>query len=574
MKRFLFFLLAITFFFNGLNTLNAQRIDIESESGFDIGFGLGGSYQTSDIRNFYGGGWTFTFGHSIFQKKDAFFGLDWRFRFLGGLSTAFDDRINIDSTYNNLQYTHFNYDFEFVLTFNRLMENTGVKISLFGGGGLAHNITKHDLYIDDMWGFGVIQHDYSIINPYGTDSRRKIYNDLKDLSDGSFETPGSNQLCFTPTIGIYLGYKFTKHFSLGLEHKINFFLKEDNQLTGANIDGVINNSSKIDRNNYTALVFVWDIGKKQNNSHTNNNHTVDPTNPCYPPLINVSVVELSNSAYTHQLTGSITNMKSSAGVLGTIDDTPDNNFRFVPATNEVSSFYNLDKGTHKVYISAKNECGMDTETKQIIVGSSCPTPVVNMSFAKTNNSTYSLSGSASNIKYKSSLTITLDGKPDYSFSFNSGSNSFNSSYNLSPGSHTVTVTAKNDCGQDSESATVVEGTPCDSPSVLSLSFNETNQGNFTHSLTAIVSNINNKTGVNVTLDGKPDNSFTFNAATGKIGSSYKLLPGTHNVMVSVRNDCGQDSKSKHVTVTEPCKSPVVNIALQEKVFQGFTHELS
>ena len=95
MKRNLLLLILASLLLFGINEVIAQDNPYAAKPGFDIGFGFGGSYQQSDLRNFSGGGFTFMFGHSIYQKPGAFFGLDWRFRFLGGQNYAFDDRINL-----------------------------------------------------------------------------------------------------------------------------------------------------------------------------------------------------------------------------------------------------------------------------------------------------------------------------------------------------------------------------------------------------------------------------------------------------------------------------------------------
>jgi hypothetical protein len=131
MKTFLRTLaLLLVVFFSSIE-LNAQRMNYKTDSGFDIGFGIGGSYQQSDIKNSVGGGFDFTFGHSIYQREKAFFSLDWRFRFLAGTNAAFDHRINDDGTYNNIRYSHFNYDLEFALTLNRLRDRTGIILEWF-----------------------------------------------------------------------------------------------------------------------------------------------------------------------------------------------------------------------------------------------------------------------------------------------------------------------------------------------------------------------------------------------------------------------------------------------------------
>jgi hypothetical protein len=254
MKRNFYYLIIIIALILGAKELSAQNRGYVAHNGYDIGLGFGASYQKSDMRNFSGGAGTFFVGHSLYAKPGGFFGMDWRLRFLGGRNIAFDDRMNADSTYSNVQYTHFNYDLEFELYLNRLRENTGIIIGGFGGGGVTHNKTAFDLKNNG------VDYDFSEINAEGDDSRITIYEDLAALSDKQFETGGINHACFSPTLGFYLGYQFTPHFSMGIEHKMNYFIYEYNTGSGADIDGRNVPGSRIDRNNYTALSLRWDIG--------------------------------------------------------------------------------------------------------------------------------------------------------------------------------------------------------------------------------------------------------------------------------------------------------------------------
>ena len=103
--------------------------------------------------------------------------------------------------------------------------------------------------------------------------------------------------------------------------------------------------------------------------------------------------------------------------------------------------------------------------------------------------------------------------------------------------HKITVTAKNECGQDTETTQViVKEEPCPAP-VIKLSVSETNQDNLTHQMSGTVANIKDKAGITVTVDGKADNSFQFVPATGQISSKYKFAAGTHKITVTAKNEC-------------------------------------
>ncbi|MBN2683077.1 MAG: hypothetical protein JXR58_11255, partial [Bacteroidales bacterium] len=73
----------------------------------------------------------------------------------------------------------------------------------------------------------------------------------------------------------------------------------------------------------------------------------------------------------------------------------------------------------------------------------------------------------------------------------------------------------------------------------------------------------------VTLDGKPDNSFQFNAATGKITSGYKLLPGSHTLVVTGKNTCGQDRKSvKKIVAANVEVIDIEDVSIEDEKYCG------
>ncbi len=547
MKQKFYLLIIISLLFLGKNEVFSQRADYSAKSGFDLGFGLGTSYQKSDIRNFSGGGGTFTFGHSIYQEKNAFFGLDWRFRFLGGQNMAYDDRMNIDSTYNNVKYTHFNYDLEFVLTLNRLRENTRIIVSGFAGAGVTHNITHFDFSNDGE------PYDYSVINPDGSDGRIAIYNDLHKLSDNNFETAGINKGCIAPTLGLYLGYQITPRFSMGIEHKTNYFLEEKNSLIGANIDGIVSPIQAIDKNHYTAIYLKWDIGDDS-----------EPNIPCNNPEVNININEVKSQFATHELNGTISNVDNASNINLNIDGIPNNNFYFDSYSKRISCSFNLSPGTHTVSILANNKCGQDEMSVQVSVNQPCIPPVVEFAVYNSNsvNITHQLRGVVSNIKNKNDISILIDGNKDFSFQFDLETNSIVSDYNFAPGTHSIVVTATNECGKDTQSGEVIINGPC-IPPVINFSVPELTLNNFSHQLVGTVTNISNQNQITVSLDGNLDNSFQFIAGTNAISANYNFAPGTHSIVVNAKNECGEDSKSVQVTVAKPCSVPVLQIAITE-----------
>ncbi|MBS0010138.1 MAG: hypothetical protein KFF49_01930 [Bacteroidales bacterium] len=231
----------------------AQELGYTTRSGMTIGFGFGSSYQTSDIMNSTGGGFDFHLGSYLYKREGAALAVDWKFRFLAGENRAHDHRINDDDTYSNIRFRHFNYDLEIGLTLNSLLERTRIVLTGFAGAGISHGITHTDLY-DSSGNL----YDYSVINP--NQPRSQVRADLLSLSDKKYETALVNKAAVLPTAGIYLAYQFSRSFSMGIIHKINFSLTENNSAFGINMDNNVLRASCIDMNHYTSLGFRWILG--------------------------------------------------------------------------------------------------------------------------------------------------------------------------------------------------------------------------------------------------------------------------------------------------------------------------
>jgi large repetitive protein len=469
----------------------AQQASNFNDSGFDIGFGFGASYQGSDLRNFSGGGATLFLGHSIYQKEQSFFSLDWRLRFLAGQNTAFDDRITIGNNYENIQYTHFNYDLELVLTLNRLRENTGIVISGFAGAGITHNITYQDLLKDG------VPYDYSVINSDGNDRRFEINQDLKELSDNNFETAGINHGCFSPSLGFFVGYQFGPRFTMGIEHKTNYFIDETNTLSGANIDGKIVPDSKIDRNHYTALLLKWDIG-----------YAKPPTPPCLQPVVNFNVSEINSNNISHVLNGTITNVGQNDNIAISVDGNPDPYFFIDFATGQIKSQYNFAPGNHTVSISVSTRCGNDEKTIQIFVKEPCYGPEIDFSVNEMHKKdfTHSLSGTISNLNSKNEITLYVNDIIQQNFSYSPDNFKINAELKLIPGKNIISIKAQNSCGTDLETLEVNVGQPC-IPPVVDFSITEVTLLNYSHSLHGKILNINELSSIQILVNGKNETNF-------------------------------------------------------------------
>ena len=279
------------------NVSVAQYVNYNNDTGWNLGFNLGGTWQETERQNnnsafsrpFAGFSRGFTLGKSIYEKEDKFFSFDLRFRYLKGENsgwTAIADSFaspygiygmpfdNDDSVfaYQNYQMKFNEYTFEGVLTLNELREKTGLIIYGFGGLGLTYyNINRDILNGTTDITFSGDPYDYSSLSFI---SDRQTAIDLKRLSDKNFETEiERNKLKFMPSLGLGVGYQFNERWSMGVEHKITYALSN-------NIND-IDNTSINDKYHYTALKLNFDISSGKTTTYNSESNSENTT-----PIIN------------------------------------------------------------------------------------------------------------------------------------------------------------------------------------------------------------------------------------------------------------------------------------------------
>ena len=644
----------------------AQNANFTTNKGMTIGFGFGGSFQTSEIKNSIGGGFDFSLGHHIFMKENALLAVDWKFRFLAGENSAHDHRINTDNTFSNINFRHFDYDLELGLTLNRFREQTRIVVTGFAGAGITHGITHTDL--NDSGGN---LYDYSVIDP-GL-PRSQVYADLLELSDKDYETALNNKAAVMPTAGIYIGYQFSRSFSMGIQHKINFSLSENNSIVGIDIDNRINTGSMIDMNHYTSLGFRWNMGGRslrtaerrsttyvspvQDNYITNNivrsdrDQVSTVTKTTMPPVVSITIPY--NDPFTSRtgvidITARVQNVKSKQGITVSLNGNPAN-FEYNPVTGRVQSAIELSGGTNKLVVSALNSAGRNKDELTIVynkpnrinppeilfLNPRTPVTVENNTFSlkvqTTNvaswqdvdvsvngvsNSNFSftpsglvslnialkkgpnivkvsgenLSGKVTestivtyiipvkasppeiiillptanpdityepsgklrarvtNVTTKEEITLAVNGSNTGQFTFDNTTNTLDTRVILKEDRNELKITAQNEAGADSKVIVIIkENRPCPQP-VLSYNIVETNRPEATHQLKGIITNVSDKSGITLMVNGVKKEDFQFRSERGEISADFQFSPGSYTIVVNVKNECGEDSHSATVNI--------------------------
>jgi hypothetical protein len=173
--------------------------------------------------------------------------------------------------------------------------------------------------------------------------------------------------------------------------------------------------------------------------------------------VTVDVTAVSSQNATHELKGTVTNVKDKSEIEVTIDGTSYDAFRFVPTSGALSAVLKLNPGSHTIVVNAATECGTAGKTTAITVASPCMPPKVSYEVTAVNrpDATHELKGTISNIKNRSDIKVTVNGSPFEGFLFTPGNGAISASFKLNAGSNTITVSSENECGEDSGSRSII-----------------------------------------------------------------------------------------------------------------------
>ncbi|MFC2116812.1 hypothetical protein ACFLTU_10070, partial [Bacteroidota bacterium] len=561
-------ILSILVFNNSL----AQKSNFTTNRGMTIGFGLGAAYQKSDLLNSKGRGFDFILGSQLYKKENAFFSVDWKFRFLAGENKAYDHRINSDNTFSNIHYSFFSYDLELGFTLNRLRERTRIVVTGFAGAGITHGRTYSDLY-----DAGNSLYDFSSIDP-NRDSKL-VYDDLLALSDGNFETELINRIAILPTAGFFIGYQFSRSFSLGIEFKTNFYLTENNSLVGSNLDNRIIEGSAIDRNSYVGLGLSWKLRGGSSSGYEVSEYRVDtqpvpsttetvitetiiPESPVYLPQPLVHIFDPSADSYqtvsnTHTIKATIRNVSGADNISFYQNGKPNNDFSYNVTMKTFTADVNLSDGENTFRIKAANQTSAAEDLVSItldnspdavkpasVVGLTSPPEINIISSVSNQVSTYEQStemrATVLNVTTKENITLKINGINTRDFNYNNSTKVLTTNVALRDGRNVVNISAKNESGADVEDQVFIKETrPCPLPLIrlIDPGQEQSNTNRQTYEVQAEVRNIANSNQLRLAVNGK---TVSFNFSNNLVSSSVPLINGINTLSLNAKNECGED----------------------------------
>ncbi|MFM7596603.1 MAG: cadherin-like beta sandwich domain-containing protein, partial [Flavobacteriales bacterium] len=276
-------------------------------------------------------------------------------------------------------------------------------------------------------------------------------------------------------------------------------------------------------------------------------------NHCQAPnIIVTSALQASDGSYQYVTT--LENVYDIEGVYFTFNG---QNTPFTFENGVITANVTLNPGSNTFFMTAGNNCGTDTETTTVTFANcTLPEIIINGSIANGGSSTASsviINASVNGYDGNTTVQVTKNGNLVNGLSWATGSISQN--VNLSDGLNTITITATNACGTDTETYTV---TKCKAPTISLVSplSNVTNVSLAAYVLTFNIQNVTNANEISLTQNGFPLSGIS-------LGGSIATLPvmlqaGANNFNLSVTTACGSTQTSFTINYTANVAPPTNN----------------
>ena len=290
--------------------------------------------------------------------------------------------------------------------------------------------------------------------------------------------------------------------------------------------------------------------------------TINITYNCPKPVVNITSPAngSSLSSENNAITGTVSNVSSKSQINVTVNGNTIP-FTYTSSSKTFSASANFISGQNVVVVTANSACGIDSKTTMVSLSAACPSPLVSISSPQNgsnlSNSVVILTGAAMNVSNQSQMRVTLNGV-NQSFSFNSGTRTFNSSLNLRSGNNAILVSATTNCGTDSKTVNLIYSQSCPPPVVSISSPRDGLNSTFsTVSFVSTVQNITSSSQITLKVNGVMVNK-NFNATTKIVSTTLNLKQGANTIELSATNSCGADNKV--ISVSFKCPLPSINIA--------------
>ncbi len=296
--------------------------------------------------------------------------------------------------------------------------------------------------------------------------------------------------------------------------------------------------------------------------------------PVVPPVVSITSPSSAGQTFatpSQSVLASVKNIRDRSGINIKFNGNTLSTFTFDPVSGNLILPVTLQLGTNSVEITAQNSAGTDSETTSLIHYVPVNPPLVDITVPTTDpystfQSTATVFAYVRNVSKKSDISVLINEQSFTGFSFNSSTGELSLPVSLDPGTNSITISARNETGNASDNVRIIY-TEAVSPPVVSFTQPSASGQSFVNSVQTIQADVSNVLGssqIQVTFNGDPVTTFSFNPSSRLLTYTVSLQEGNNTTSVSATNSGGSDSKSTNLILqaAEPVPSlpkPTVSI---------------
>lgn len=212
----------------------------------------------------------------------------------------------------------------------------------------------------------------------------------------------------------------------------------------------------------------------------------------------------------------------------------------------------LSNGKNTIVVRATNSCGSNEQSVTVEQGQPCIDPVITLtnpsgSRVTSNVSTFTVQATINHVTNPQNIIFKVNDKVITSFNYNIQTDLFTSTVQLNNGSNVIEISANNECGYTSTTATVSYTKPCEKPS-LSWKQPVSNSTVTTKDITleAHIQGINSASDVELLVNGTLQSAGTYSSTTTIYRKQVQLQKGNNVIQLIAGNNCGESNISLNV----------------------------
>jgi len=283
-----------------------------------------------------------------------------------------------------------------------------------------------------------------------------------------------------------------------------------------------------------------------------------PAQTVQPPVVQITVPNanpftVAQADYT--LLASVLNVPNVSGVNVTVNGSNVTNFTF--NGNSVTVPLVLIEGANMITVTGTNTAGTASDQQTIIYRKPvvAQPPVVSfidpaVSPTTVFSATYPVKARVRFVTGASQIALTINGAASTNFVYSVSSEIMDFTTALVPGANVISIVATNADGQGSATTTIIYRRPVTTnPPVVTITNPFSNPATVSASatpVTATVLNVENQSGISVTLNGTAVTNFVYNDNTKQVTFTATLNQGSNTVVVTGTNSAGTASDTKTI----------------------------